>query len=101
MGPGSCSELVQRMITNPIQGPRSTAEPRSVFPAIGELASSSAMAEEEEGVTATACCAGFLVVDAECPFAPLPYRVDNCHLLSRQRKMERSSHIGPGIALVR
>jgi hypothetical protein len=29
---------LQRMITNPIQGPRSTAEPRSVFPAIGELA---------------------------------------------------------------
>lgn len=42
-----------------------------------------------------------LLLSLEMPFAPITYRVENCHLLSRQIKIERSSHIGPGIALVR
>lgn len=56
------------------------------------------MAEEGEGGHRHSVLAS-LLLSLEMPFAPITYRVDNCHLLSRQIMIERSSHIGPGSPL--
>jgi len=86
-----------RMITNPIQGPRSTAEPRSAFPAIGELAFS-VMAEDLRNlggmvqlvVTATACWFPCWCWDVVCLFSPNSLHSLHSrqfHMLSRLRAL--------------